>query len=88
MSPKVVGWEIYWQAFKSVVYLAGYTLCCWWIFWRNIQYAYYLNWSGSSDLALLCQITAAITWVVWTFGVGSIIVDGMRVIRELTWESI
>lgn len=78
VSQRVVGWT----AFKSLIYALGYTGACWVIFWRCIHYSDYLRWAGSGDLALLCVITAGITWAIWTFGFGCIIVDGMREVKH------
>ncbi len=78
MSPKVVGWA----AFKTVIYSVGFTYACWIIFWRCMYYSRYLEYAGSHDLALVCEITAGITWAIWTFSVGCIIVDGMKEVKR------
>lgn len=78
MSRRVVGWA----AFKTLIYSIGFTYACWVIFWRCWYYSRYLDWVGSHDLALVCMITAGITWVIWTFGVGCVIVYGMKEIDD------
>jgi hypothetical protein len=78
VSPKVVGWAV----FKTLVYTTGFTYACWIIFWRCMYYSKYLDYAGSHDLALVCEITAGITWAIWTFSVGCIIVEGMKEVQR------
>lgn len=44
---------------------------------------WYLRWSGSADLAQCAMWLLPITWLLWTFGVGAIIIDGMKEIGGL-----
>ena len=75
MTPKR---ERYWQAFKTVVYLVGYSLCCLWLVNYNTVYMnHFISWQ-SHDLASGIRILLVLIWAGWTIGVAGIILDGMK----------
>jgi len=70
--------EPYWQAFKAVAYSVGYSLFCWGLFKYALGVLWYIMHTPSQDLVIYAKICVWIVWLLWTFGVVAIIMDGMK----------
>lgn len=76
-----------WQPFKTIVYAVGYSGACYVLAMWNYNGWRYYGWLGQEDLAAVSLYTLIGVWVLWSIGVGAIILDGMRkVLHESNHE--